>query len=170
MRLSQRLSHGVERLCQRLSRLSRRLWRRATHGEAAAGGHRDRTAGSWYSRRRIPRGTGTAASRQRTAQAASKGSAENVTPQGHKQRTQGNRYGGGIGISPNIKTPHRCVKMANRAYSRKAPGIRREQKKNPAQREPCGARLFLEFCKVKQQKHGLQQDIQQDQWRHLLPK
>lgn len=60
--------------------------------------------------------------------------------------------------------------MANRAYSIKAPGIHREQKKNPAQREPCGARLFLKLCKVKQQKHGLQQDIQQDQGRHLLSK
>lgn len=56
---------------------------------------------------------------------------------------------------PNIKTPYRRVKMANKAYSRKAPGIHREQKKDPAQREPCGAasifkRLFLELCKVKQ--------------------
>ena len=52
---------------------------------------------------------------------------------------------------PNIKTPYRCIKMANKAHRRKAPGIHREQKKNPAQREPCGAMLFLEFCKVKQQ-------------------
>lgn len=73
------------------------------------------------------------------------------------------------GIATNIKTPYRCVKMANKAYSRKAPGIHREQKKDPAQREPCGAGLlFLKLCKVKQQKHGLQQDIQQDQGRHLL--
>lgn len=28
--------------------------------------------------------------------------------------------------------------------------------------------LFLELCKVKKQQHGLQQDIQQDQVRHLL--
>ena len=28
--------------------------------------------------------------------------------------------------------------------------------------------LLLEFCKVKQQDNGLQQDIQQEQGRHLL--
>ena len=148
-RLCQRLSHGVERLCQRLSRLSRRLWRSATHGEAAAGGHRGRTAGAGYSRRQGNSGTRTAASWQRTAQEAIHGAGDNATPQGHKQRPQGKQDGGGIGIAPNIKTPHRGVKMANMAYSRKAPGIHREQKKNPAQREPCGARLFLELCKVK---------------------
>ena len=129
---------------------------------------RDRTAGSWYSRRRGHRGTRAAASWQRTAQAASHGAGDNATPQGHKQRPQGKQDGAGIGIAPNIKMPYRRVKIANKAYSRKAAGIHREKKKNPAQREPCGARLFLELCKVKQQENGLQQDIQQDQGRHLL--
>lgn len=102
------------------------------------------------------------------AQAASHEAGYNATPQDHKQGPQNKRDGGGIEIATNIKTPYTRVKTANKANSRKAPGIHREQKKNPAQREPCGARLFLELCKVKKQQHGLQQDIQQDQVRHLL--
>ena len=62
---------------------------------------------------------------KRTAQEAIHGAGENATPQGHKQRPQGKQGCGGIGIAPNIKTPCRCVKTANRAYSRKAPGIHR---------------------------------------------
>ena len=46
------------------------------------------------------------------AQAASRSAGYNATPQGHKQRTQGKRDGGGIGIAPNIKTPYSGVKMA----------------------------------------------------------
>lgn len=55
------------------------------------------------------------------AQAESHGAGDNATPYGHKQRAQGKRNGGGIGKAQNIKTPYRCVKMGNRAYSRKAP-------------------------------------------------
>lgn len=35
------------------------------------------------------------------------------------------------GIAPNIKTPYRCIKMANRAYSRKTAGIHQQQRKTP---------------------------------------
>ena len=31
------------------------------------------------------------------------------------------KNGGNIGIAPRIKTPYRCVKMANKAYSKKPP-------------------------------------------------
>ena len=141
-RLCQRLSHRGERLCQRLSRLSRRLWRSATHGEAAAGGHRGRTAGAGYSRRRGHRGTRTAASWQSPAQAAIHGAGENATPQGHKQRPQCKQDGVGIGIAPNIKTPYRRVKIANKAYSRKAAGIHREQKKTPHSVSHAGQGYF----------------------------
>ena len=96
-----------------------------------APGHRKRTTGAGYSRRQGHGGTRTAASWQRTAQAAHHGAGGNATPQGHKQGPQDKRDGGGIGIAPNIKTPYRCIKKANRAYSIKAPGIHREQKKTP---------------------------------------
>lgn len=131
-RLCQRLSHRGERLCQRLSRLSRilfrRLWRSATHGEAATGGHRDRTAGAGRPPARPP---GNKDGGKLEAQAASRSAGGNATPQGHKQRAQNKRSGGGIGIAQNIKTPYRCIKMANNAHGRKAPGIHREQKKTP---------------------------------------
>ena len=153
-RLCQRLSHGVERLCQRLSRLSRRLWRRATHGEAATGDPRDRTAGAWYSRRRIPRGTWTAASWQCTAQAAIHGAGENATQQGHKQRPQCKQDGVGIGIAPNIKTPYRRVKIANKAYSRKAAGIHREQKKTPHSVSHAGHGYFWSFARSSSSRTG----------------
>lgn len=65
------------------------------------------------------------------AQAESHGAGYNATPQGHKQRPQGKQGGGGIVIAPNIKTPYRDVKMANRAYSRKAAGIHQQQRKTP---------------------------------------
>lgn len=78
------------------------------------------------------------------AQAVSHGAGDNATPQGHKQRPQDKRDGGGIGIAPNIKTPCRRIKMANRAYSRKAPGIHREQRKTPHSVSHAGQGCY--FC------------------------
>ena len=76
------------------------------------------------------------------AQAESSGACDNATPQGHKQRPQNKRDGGSIGIAPNIKTPYSGVKMANRAYSRQAPGIPREQKKTPHSLRHAGRGYF----------------------------
>ena len=47
-------------------------------------------------------------------------------------------------MAPNIKTPHRCIKMANRAYSRKAPGIHQEQRKTPHSVSNAGQGYY--FC------------------------
>ena len=88
------------------------------------------------------------------AKAASPGAEDNTTPQGHKWRPQGDRDGGGIGIAPSIKTPHRGVKMANRAYSRKAAGIHREQKKTPHSVGHAGHGYFWSFARSSSSKTG----------------
>lgn len=102
------------------------------------------------------------------AHAASRSAGDNTTPQGHKQGPQNTRGYGGIGIATNIKTPCRRIKMANMAYSRKAPGIHREQRETPHSLRHAGRWSFLEFGQVEKKKNGLQQNIQQNQGRHLL--
>lgn len=71
-------------------------------------------------------------------------------------------------VAHRIKTPCRCVKMANKACGRKAPGIHREQRETPHSLRHAGRWSFLEFGQIEKQKNRLQQDIQQDQGRHLL--
>lgn len=91
---------------------------------------------------------------KRTAQAASLGAEDRATPQGHKQRPQGEQDGGGIGIAASIKTPCRRVKMANRAYSRKAPGIHREQKETPHSVSHAGRCYFWSFARSSNSRMG----------------
>lgn len=76
--------------------------------------------------------------------------------QGRRQahRASGKWSGGCIGIAPNIKTPCRRVKMANRAYSRKAPGIHREQKKTPHSVSHAGHGYFWSFARSSSSKIG----------------
>lgn len=131
MRLSQRLSRRVERLCQRLSRLSRRLWRSATHGEAATGGPRTPRPHRRSRAQPPTKPQGNENGGKLAAQAASRSAGDNATPQGHKQGPQNTRGYGGIEIAPNIKTPYRRIKTANRAHSRKAAGIHQQQRKTP---------------------------------------
>ena len=100
------------------------------------------------------RGIRAAAIWQRTAQEASHGAWENATAQGHKQRLQGKRGGGGIGIAPNIKTPYRRVKTANKAHSRKAHGIHREQKKTPHSVSHAGHGYFWSFARSSSSRTG----------------
>lgn len=151
-RRHQRLS---QRLCQRLSRLSRRLprrlWRSATHGEASTGDPRDRTTGAGRppAKQQGNKGGGNLA-----AKAASHGAEDRATPQGHKQRPQGEQDGGGIGIAASIKTPYRYIKMANRAYSRKAPGRHREQKKTPHSVSHAGRCYFWSFARSSNSRIG----------------
>ena len=78
------------------------------------------------------------------------------------------RVRGNIGIATTTKTPRRAVKMANEARKRKAPGIHREQRKTPHSLRHAGRWSLLEFGQIEKQKNRLQQDIQQDQGRHLL--
>lgn len=58
------------------------------------------------------------------------------------------------GIVPNIKTPYTRVKMANMAYSRKAPGIHREQKKTPHSLRHAGHGYFWSFARSSISKIG----------------
>lgn len=102
------------------------------------------------------------------AQAAMHGGGCNATPQGHKQGAQRTHSGGNVGTATRVKTPYRGVKMANKAYDRKAPGIHREQRETPHSASHAGRWSFLAFGQVEKQKNRLQQDIQQDQGRHLL--
>ena len=51
------------------------------------------------------------------------------------------------GIAPNIKTPYSGIKMANKAYSRKTPGIHREQKKTPHSVSHAGQCYFWSFAR-----------------------
>ena len=139
-RLWRRRLRLSQRLCQRLSRgLSRRLWRRATHGEAAAGapGRHRRSRGQPPTKPQENKSGGKLAE-----QAESHGAEDNATPQGHKQEPQNTRVGGGIGIAPNIKTPYRCGKMANRAYGKKAAGIHQKQRKTPHSVSHAGRRQY----------------------------
>lgn len=109
-----------------------------------------------------------AASWQHTAKR--KCTAGSATPQGHKQGVQRTQSGSNVGTAARIKTPYRCVKMANKAYSRKAPGIHREQRETPHSVSHAGRWSFLDFGQIEKQKNRLQQDIQQDQeWHPLAP-
>ena len=76
------------------------------------------------------------------AQTASHEAVDNATPQGHKQGLQNKRNGGGIGIAPNPKTPYTRFKTANKAYSRKATGIHRQQRKTPHSVSHAGRRQY----------------------------
>lgn len=88
-----------------------------------------------------------AASWQHTAKAAMHGGGCNATPQGHKQGVQRAQSGGNVGTADRVKAPHSGVKMANRAYSRKAPGIHREQKKTPHSLRHAGHGYFWSFAR-----------------------
>lgn len=88
------------------------------------------------------------------AHAASRSAGDNTTPQGHKQGPQNTRGYGGIGIATNIKTPCRRIKMANMAYSRKAPGIHREQRKTPHSVSHAGQGYFCSFARSSRSRMG----------------
>lgn len=88
------------------------------------------------------------------AHAASRSAGDNTTPQGHKQGPQNTRGYGGIGIATNIKTPCRRIKMANMAYSRKAPGIHREQRKTPHSVSHAGQGYFCSFARSSSSRMG----------------
>ena len=78
--------------------------------------------------------------------------------------------GSNVGTAARIKAPYMCVKMANKAHSRKAPGIHREQRETPHSVSHAGRWSFLDFGQIEKQKNRLQQDIQQDQeWHPLAP-
>lgn len=100
--------------------------------------------------------------------AAMYGGGRNATPQGHKRGVQRTQSGGNVGTAAIVKAPYRGVKMANKAYDRKAPGIHRAQRETPHSLRHAGRWSFLEFGQIEKQKNRLQQDIQQDQERHLL--
>lgn len=95
-----------------------------------------------------------AASWQHTAKAAMHGGGCNATPQGHKQGVQRAQSGGNVGTAARVKAPHSGVKMANRAYSRKAPGIHREQKKTPHSLRHAGHGYFWSLARSKSSRMG----------------
>lgn len=75
--------------------------------------------------------------------------AEGATPR-HKainKAYSAHRAGGNVGTADRVKAPHSGVKMANRAYSRKAPGIHREQKKTPHSLRHAGHGYFWSFAR-----------------------
>lgn len=78
------------------------------------------------------------------AQAASHGA-------GYNEQAGLRRY---RGIAPNIKTPYSGVKMANMAYSRKAPGIHREQRKTPHSVSHAGQCYFCSFARSSSSRIG----------------
>lgn len=106
------------------------------------------------SHRQGHRGTRTAASWQHAVKAASHGAGATATPQGHKQGPQNARGYGGIGIAPNIKTPYRRIKTANRAQSRKAAGIHRQQRKTPHSASHAGQCYFWSFARSSRSNTG----------------
>lgn len=82
------------------------------------------------------------------AQAAMRGGVCNATPQGHKQGAQRTQSGGNVGTAARVKTPYRGVKMVNKAYGRKAPGIHREQRETPHGVSHAGRWSFLAFGQI----------------------
>ena len=76
------------------------------------------------------------------------GAGHSATPQGHKQGVQRTQSGGNVGTAARVKVPYRGVKMANKAYDRKAPGIHREQMKTPHSLRHAGRWSFLEFGQI----------------------
>lgn len=82
------------------------------------------------------------------AQAAMYGGGCNATPQGHKQGAQRTQSGGNVGTATRVKTSYRGVKMVNKAYGRKAPGIHREQRETPHGVSHAGRWSFLAFGQI----------------------
>ena len=123
------------------------------HGGAHTTSHRDRATEKGPA---TDKATGAQGRQAGSTPQKQQDTAQRTTPR-HRAINKARRTRGTaavyIGIAQSIKTPYRCVKMANKAYSRKAPGIHREKKETPHSVSHAGRWLFGKLRQVVQDKN-----------------